>query len=59
MGCIAIRKPVAMKIFLVAGEASGDALGAALMRALRARMPSIDFAGVGGPAMAAEGLASL
>jgi lipid-A-disaccharide synthase len=59
MGCIAIRKPVAMKIFLVAGEASGDALGAALMRALRARMPSIDFAGVGGPAMVAEGLASL
>ena len=48
-----------MKIFLVAGEESGDQLGAPLMRALRARVPGVVFAGVGGDAMAREGLASL
>lgn len=46
-------------VFIVAGEASGDALGAALMRALRKAHPSIRFAGVGGEAMAGEGLVSL
>lgn len=48
-----------MKIFLVAGEASGDHLGAALMQALRAKSPAIVFDGVGGPAMEAQGLTSL
>jgi lipid-A-disaccharide synthase len=48
-----------LKIWLVAGEASGDRLGAALMRALRKRCASIAFAGVGGPEMAAEGVRSL
>lgn len=48
-----------MRIFLVAGEASGDYLGALLMRALRAAHPDISFAGVGGGAMAREGLSSL
>lgn len=47
------------RIFLIAGEASGDALGASLMRALRKARPAIEFSGVGGEAMAAEGLASL
>lgn len=47
------------RIFLIAGEASGDALGAALMRALRKARPSLQFAGVGGEAMAGEGLSSL
>ncbi len=47
------------KIFLIAGEASGDALGAALMRALRAQSPEIALVGVGGAAMTGEGLASL
>lgn len=47
------------RIFLIAGEASGDVLGAALMRALRERQPDVDFIGVGGKAMAGEGLASL
>lgn len=47
------------RIFLVAGEASGDQLGAALMRALRAAHPRTAFAGVGGEAMTREGLASL
>lgn len=41
---------------LVAGEASGDLLGASLMRALRARRPELHFVGVGGPHMRALGL---
>ncbi len=48
-----------MKVFLVAGEESGDRLGAALMRALKAKQPDIVFRGVGGFGMAAEGLPSL
>ena len=47
-----------MKIFIIAGEASGDALGAALMSGLKS-LVDVDFSGVGGPQMAAEGLASL
>jgi lipid-A-disaccharide synthase len=47
------------RIFLVAGEASGDHLGALLMRALRDAQPDISFAGVGGEAMTREGLESL
>ena len=47
------------KIFLIAGETSGDVLGAALMRALRAMTPDIVFVGVGGAAMTEEGLSSL
>ena len=48
-----------LAVFLVAGEESGDQLGAGLMRALRARRPDATFAGVGGHAMAAEGLETL
>ena len=47
-----------LRIWLVAAEASGDRLGAALMRALRKRRSTIAFAGVGGPEMAAEGVHS-
>jgi lipid-A-disaccharide synthase len=46
-------------IYLIAGEQSGDALGARLMHAIVARRPDVAFAGVGGSAMAAQGLASL
>ncbi|MEJ1159364.1 lipid-A-disaccharide synthase [Prosthecomicrobium sp. N25] len=49
----------ALKVFLVAGESSGDQLGASLMAGLRRAVPSPRFEGVGGPAMAAAGLASL
>ena len=49
-----------MKIFLVAGEHSGDQLGFKLMRALRAQASeAVEFAGVGGEAMQREGLVSL
>ncbi|MDH3902466.1 MAG: lipid-A-disaccharide synthase, partial [Xanthomonadales bacterium] len=44
-----------MNIVLVAGEASGDQLGAALIRAMRLKEPDIQFAGIGGPLMKAEG----
>lgn len=46
-------------IWILAGEASGDVLGARLMQALRARVPAIRFAGVGGARMAQQGLDSL
>jgi len=45
-------------IYLIAGEPSGDILAARLMRALREFGP-IEFAGIGGEAMRAEGLHSL
>ena len=48
----------ALKVFLIAGEPSGDRLGAALMAGLRT-LREVDFAGVGGPMMQAEGLQSL
>jgi lipid-A-disaccharide synthase len=47
-----------LSVFLVAGEASGDRLGGALMAALATSGP-VKFAGVGGPAMAEHGLVSL
>jgi len=43
------------RIAIVAGEASGDMLGAALMRALLARWPDLQFEGIAGPKMEAEG----
>ena len=47
-------------VFLVAGEESGDRLGAALMQALRHRCGSaVRFSGVGGAQMVAQGLSSL
>ena len=46
-------------IYLVAGEASGDVLGARLMTAIRTMRPAARFAGVGGPRMAEQGFESL
>jgi lipid-A-disaccharide synthase len=48
------------KVFLIATEESGDRLGANLMKVLRQRLGgAVRFEGVGGRAMAREGLASL
>jgi lipid-A-disaccharide synthase len=48
------------KVFLIATEESGDRLGAALMKILRQRLGgAVRFEGVGGRAMAREGLDSL
>lgn len=46
-------------VYIVAGEQSGDALGAKLIVALRAARPDLQFAGVGGPQMEEAGLPSL
>ena len=49
-----------MKVFLLAGEASGDKLGAALMAGLLKHMPNRpEFYGVGGPLMEQAGLKTL
>lgn len=48
-----------MKVYLIAGEPSGDKLGAALMVGLKELNPNVQFQGVGGALMEAEGLSSL
>lgn len=47
-----------MRVFLVAGEPSGDRLGGALMEGLKTLVPDVEFDGVGGPLMQAQGLES-
>jgi len=49
---------VSGRVFLVAAESSGDALGADLARALKVRDATLELAGVGGPLMAAAGVPS-
>ena len=46
-------------IYIIAGEASGDTLGAQLMRALKLKNSNIQFHGIGGTQMMEEGMASL
>lgn len=48
-----------MRIALIAGEASGDQLGGWLMAALKAKRPDMQFIGIGGPMMQAQGITSL
>ncbi|MEO0748542.1 MAG: lipid-A-disaccharide synthase [Pseudomonadota bacterium] len=47
-----------MRLFLIAGEASGDRLGAALMAGLKS-LTDVTFSGIGGPLMQSEGMSSL
>ena len=47
-----------MRVFLVAGEPSGDRLGGALMEGLKTLIPDVEFDGVGGPLMETQGLTS-
>ncbi|WKE64515.1 lipid-A-disaccharide synthase [Gallaecimonas kandeliae] len=53
---MALSRP--LRIGIIAGEASGDLLGADLMAALQARHPEIQFEGIGGPRMQALGFHS-
>jgi lipid-A-disaccharide synthase len=48
-----------LTFFLIAGEPSGDKLGAALMAGLRQLHPAVTFSGIGGPLMQAQGMTSL
>jgi len=48
-----------MRILISAGEASGDLHGAAVIRALRARFPEMEFFGIAGPNMRAAGCVPL
>lgn len=48
-----------MKIYLIAGEPSGDLLGSRFMCAMKAKNPDVEFFGVGGESMEREGLKSL
>jgi lipid-A-disaccharide synthase len=52
-------KDAAPLVYVVAGEQSGDLLGARLIAALRAASPRLRFAGVGGPRMAEQGVQTL
>lgn len=47
-----------MKVFILAGEPSGDRLGGALMVGLKTLQPDVTFEGIGGPQMAEQGLKS-
>ncbi|MCK0170389.1 lipid-A-disaccharide synthase [Aliiroseovarius sp. S1123] len=47
-----------MKVFMIAGEPSGDRLGAALMEGLKTLRPDVEFIGIGGAAMEEQGLTS-
>ncbi|MEP1329886.1 lipid-A-disaccharide synthase [Pseudophaeobacter sp.] len=49
---------MSLRVFILAGEPSGDRLGGALMAGLKALAQDVEFQGVGGDAMAAQGLTS-
>ena len=49
---------MSMRVFVVAGEVSGDKLGGALMAGLRELQPDVSFDGIGGAQMQAQGLTS-
>jgi len=61
MAAVALSEPGARSplIGIVAGEASGDLLGAGFIDAVRSRWPDARFVGIGGPKMLAAGMDSL
>jgi len=54
-----VTEAAPLTIAVVAGETSGDLLGAHLIRALRARLPEAQFTGIGGPRMQSAGMTVL
>jgi len=52
------KKPTSVRIGIVAGEVSGDVLGAGLIRELKKRLPDVQFVGIGGPRMQRDGCTS-
>ncbi|MEJ2107500.1 MAG: lipid-A-disaccharide synthase [Acidiferrobacteraceae bacterium] len=54
-----MKSPRPVRIGIVVGEASGDVLGSGLIQALRERIPGVEFEGIAGPLMRAEGCRSL
>ena len=49
---------MAMKVYIIAGEPSGDLLASAMMKAIRVQHPDIEFRGIGGESMGDEGMES-
>ncbi len=47
-----------LKVFFIAGESSGDRLGASLIEGLKALSPDLQLDGIGGPLMQGQGLTS-
>ncbi len=56
---VRVKPGASLQIGIVAGESSGDQLGAALIHALRARAPQIEVSGIAGPRMIAAGCREL
>ena len=56
--CVACAFVAAMRLFVLAGEPSGDKLGGALLAGLKSIIPDLDVRGVGGPMMQAQGIES-
>ncbi len=54
-----ISRPFKLRIGMIAGEASGDLLGAGLIRELKQHFPNAEFEGIGGPQMISEGFRSM